>query len=118
MTSSTQDELAGIKYCPGKEIELLKYSHMDYKGGSSRRWQVQYQHCAGRAREVLSIPRGEVKDVSLEQDDVEMWSRKESWSTVLEEVRRLWRSKQEGKEEKNLLPTGRRMGDRRASQEE
>jgi hypothetical protein len=86
-------------------------------GGSSRRWPVQYQHCAGRALEVVSIPRLEITDVPREQDDKEMGIREESWTTDLEEVRRIWMNKEEGGEEKSLLPTGRRRGERRVSQE-
>ena len=87
---------------------------MDYKGSSSRRWPVQYHQCAGRVREEVSIPRVEVNDVSLEQDDMEEF-KKESWSTGLEEVRVVWKSKEEELEEQKLLPTGKRTGDRRVS---
>ena len=66
ITSSAQEVLTGIKCCPGTEVALPKYFYMDYKGSSSRRWPVQYHHCAGRVREEVSIPRVEVKDVSLE----------------------------------------------------
>ena len=83
-TSSTQEALAGIKYCPGMEMELPKYVHMEYKGSSSRSWPVQYQYCAGRVTEEMSIPRVEITDVSLEQakDGVSVkYNKAESWST-------------------------------------
>ena len=115
-TKSTEDDdRAGIKYCPGTELELPKYLHVDYKGGNSKRWPVQYHHCAGRAREIGSIPRVEVEDVSL--DIMEELNRKESWSTDLETVRKIWKSKEDETERQRLLPTGRRRGDKRASQE-
>ena len=118
VTPGTHDnELAVIKYCPWTEFQLPKYLHVDYKGGNSRRWPVQYQHCAGRAREVVVIPRVEVEDVSLEKDDMEDLSKKESWTTDLEEVRMIWKSKEEEIEEQKLLPTERSMGDRSVSQE-
>ena len=138
LTSDKQDKLAGIKYCPGTGMELPRYVHRDYKGSSSRRWPVQYQHCAGRAVEVVSIPRLEIttvsleqddKDawgkaveavsiprleittVSLEQDDMDVWGKEESWTTDVEEVRRVWKSKEEGREKKCLLPTEKRRGE-------
>ena len=103
--SSTQEAMTGITYCPGTEVELSKYFHLEYKGSSSRSWPVQYQLSAGRVKEGVSIPRVEVRDVSLEQDDHEEVSKKEedevlveykeSWSTGLEEVRSVWRSREE-----------------------
>ena len=75
----------------------------------------------------MSIPRVEVRDVSLEQDDHEEVSKKEedevlveykeSWSTGLEEVRSAWRSREEEIGQQRLLPTGRMVGERRVSQE-
>ena len=115
ITSSTQEALTGIKYCPGTEVAQPKYFYMDYKGSSSRSWPVHYQHCAGRVRDEVSIPRVEVNDESLEQDDMEEF-KKESWSTGLEEVRSMWKSNEEELEEQRLLPTGKRMGDRRVRQ--
>ena len=41
----------------------------------------------------------------------------ESWTTGLEEVRRMWMKKEEGREERSLLPTDGRRGERRVSQE-
>ena len=114
-------------YCPGTEVELPKYFHMEYKGSSSTSWPVQYQYCAGRVKEEVSIPRVEVRDVSLEQDDHEEVSKKEedevlveykeSWSTGLEEVRSAWRSREEEIGQQRLLQTGRMVGERRVSQE-
>ena len=115
--SDEKDRLAGIKYCPGTDVELPKYFHVDYKGSSSRRWPVQYQHCAGRAVEMVSIPRLEITDVPSDKDDKEMGIGEESWTTGLEEVRRMWMKKEEGREERSLLPTDRRRGERRVSQE-
>ena len=59
--SSTQEALTGIMYCPGTEVELPKYFHMEYKGSSSTSWPVQYQYCAGRVKEEVSIPRVEIR---------------------------------------------------------
>ena len=115
--SDEKDRLAGIKYCPGTDVELPKYFHVDYKGSSSRRWPVQYQHCAGRAVEMVSIPRLEITDVPIDKDDKEMGIGEESWTTGLEEVRRMWMKKEEGREERSLLPTDGRRGERRVSQE-
>ena len=71
ITSSTQEALTGIKYCPGTEVELPKYFHVEYKESIIRSWPVQYQYFAGRVKEEVSIPRVEIRDVSLEQDDQE-----------------------------------------------
>ena len=48
---------------------------------------------------------------------MERLDRKKTWSTELDEVRMMWKSKEEEVDEQRWLPTGRRMGDRRASQE-
>ena len=94
VTSDEQDILAGIKYCPGTNVELPKNFHMDYKGSGRRRWPVQYQHCAGRAMEMVSIPRRQITDVPSDKDDKEMGIGEESWTTGLEEVRRMWMKKE------------------------
>ena len=105
ITSSTQEALTGIKYCPGTEVELPKYFHMEYKGSGSRSWPVQYHHCAGRAGEELSIPRryeGSHKGVMVYR---------------LEEVSSMWKSKEKELGEQKLLQTERMMGERRFSQD-
>ena len=71
----------------------------------------------GKAVEVVSIHRLEITAVSLEQDDMDVWGKEESWTTDVEEVRRVWKSKEEGREKKCLLPTEKRRGERRVSQE-
>ena len=48
---------------------------------------------------------------------MEELDRKETWSTGLDEVRMMWKSQEEEVDEQRWLPTGRRMGDRRDSQE-
>jgi hypothetical protein len=66
---------------------------------------------------MVSIPRLEITDVPSDKDDKEMGIGEESWTTGLEEVRRMWMKKEEGREERSLLPTDRRRGEWRVSQE-